>query len=160
MRAHELVYIYMYLQCWHVWCHMILLPSRHVMCTPYNHAPCHFMQSHIRTIHAYLAVTSHLHVWQNDRCLLRATSSLVRSLCGCVGHAVSRLCSLCGCVGHAVSRQCSLCGCVGHAVSRLYSLCGCAVAALWQTGQKAAARRDTDKIKMLIVEKFRFCSFK
>ena len=27
------------------WCHMKLLPSRRVLCTPYNHAPlCHFMQ--------------------------------------------------------------------------------------------------------------------
>ena len=36
-----------YLQRWHGWCHMKLLPSRRVLCTPYNHAPCHFMQSHI-----------------------------------------------------------------------------------------------------------------
>ena len=42
--------------------------------TPYNHAPCHVMQSHIRKVHAYLAVTSHLHFWQNDRGLLRATA--------------------------------------------------------------------------------------
>ena len=25
----------------HGWCHMKLLPSRRVLCTPYNHAPCH-----------------------------------------------------------------------------------------------------------------------
>ena len=24
-----------------------------VLCTPYNHAPCHFMQSHIRKVYAY-----------------------------------------------------------------------------------------------------------
>ena len=32
------------------------------------------MQSHIRKVHAYLAVTYHLHFWQNDRDLLRATA--------------------------------------------------------------------------------------
>ena len=47
--------------------------SAHVLCTPYNHAPCHFMQSHIRKVYACLAVTCHLHFWQNDRDLLRAT---------------------------------------------------------------------------------------
>ena len=26
--------------------------SRRVLCTPYNHAPCHFMQSHIRKVYA------------------------------------------------------------------------------------------------------------
>ena len=45
--------------------------SAHVLCTPYNHAPCHFMQSHIRKVYACLAVTCHLHFWQNDRDLLR-----------------------------------------------------------------------------------------
>ena len=45
-----------------------------VLCTPYNHAPCHFMQSHIRKECACLAVTCHLHFWQNDRDLLRATA--------------------------------------------------------------------------------------
>ena len=50
-----------YLQRWRSWCHMKLLPSRRVMCTPYNHAPCHFMQSHMRKVHTYLAVTCHLH---------------------------------------------------------------------------------------------------
>ena len=43
------------------------------LCTPCNHAPCHFMQSHIRKVYACLAVTCHLHFWQNDRGLLRAT---------------------------------------------------------------------------------------
>ena len=63
-----------YLQRWHGWCHKKLLPSRRVLCTPYNHAPCHFMQSHIRKVHAYLAVTCHPHFWQNDRGLFRATA--------------------------------------------------------------------------------------
>ena len=57
----------MYLRYWHGWCPMKLLPSQHVLCTPYNHAPCHFMQSHICKMHVYLAVTSRLHFWQNDR---------------------------------------------------------------------------------------------
>ena len=46
--------------------------SAQVLCTPYNHAPCHFMQSHIRKVYVCLAVTCHLHFWQNDRDLLRA----------------------------------------------------------------------------------------
>ena len=48
--------------------------SAQVLCTPYNHASCHFMQSHIRKVYASLAVTCHLHFWQNDRDLLRATA--------------------------------------------------------------------------------------
>ena len=49
--------------------------SRRVLCTPYNrHAPCHFRQSHIRHVYACLAITCHLHFWQNDRGLLRATA--------------------------------------------------------------------------------------
>ena len=67
----------MYLQRWHGWCHNNLLPesqSQRVLCTPYNHAPCHFMQSHICKVYACLAVTCHLRLWQNDRGLLRATA--------------------------------------------------------------------------------------
>ena len=64
----------MYLQRCHGWCHKNLLPSRRVLCTPYNHAPCHFMQSHIRKVYACLAVTCHLRFWQNDRGLLRDTA--------------------------------------------------------------------------------------
>ena len=44
---------------------------RRVLCTPYNYAPCHFMQSHTRKMHACLAVTCHLHPWQD---FLRATA--------------------------------------------------------------------------------------
>ena len=40
----------------------------------YNCAPCHSMQSHICKVYACLAVTCHLHFWQNDRDLLRATA--------------------------------------------------------------------------------------
>ena len=47
--------------------------SAQVLCTPYNHAPYHFMQSHICKMYVYLAVTCHLHFWQNDRGILRAT---------------------------------------------------------------------------------------
>ena len=47
--------------------------SAQVLCTPYNHAQCHFMQSHIRKVYACLAVTCHLHFWRNDPDLLRAT---------------------------------------------------------------------------------------
>ena len=63
-----------YLQRWHGWCHKKLLPSRRVLCTPYNHAQCHFMQSHIRKVYTCLAVTCHLRFWQNDGALLRATA--------------------------------------------------------------------------------------
>ena len=55
-------------------CHMKLLPFRRVLCTPCNHTPCHFMQSHIRKVYACLAVTCHLHFWQNDQGILRATA--------------------------------------------------------------------------------------
>ena len=64
----------MYLQRWHGWCYIKLLPSQCVLSTPYNHAPCHFMQSHIRKVYACLAVTCHLRFWQIDRGLLRATA--------------------------------------------------------------------------------------
>ena len=53
---------------------MKLLLSRRVLCTPYNHEPRHFMQSHIHRVLACLAVTCHLHFWQNDRDLLCATA--------------------------------------------------------------------------------------
>ena len=35
---------------------------------------CHFIQCHIGRVYAYLAVTCHLHFWQNDLDLLRATA--------------------------------------------------------------------------------------
>ena len=40
----------------------------------YTKQPCHFMQSHIRKVYACLAVTCHMHFWQNDRHLSRATA--------------------------------------------------------------------------------------
>ena len=48
--------------------------SAQVLCTPYNHAPCPFMQSYICKVYACLTVTCHMHFWQNDRDLLRATA--------------------------------------------------------------------------------------
>ena len=63
-----------YLQCWHGQCHVKLLPSRRVLSTAFNHAPCHFMQNHIRKMQACLAVTCHLHFWQNDLGLLRSAA--------------------------------------------------------------------------------------
>ena len=62
------------------WCHKKLLPFRRALCTPYNHAPCHFMQNHIRKVYACLAVACHLHFWQNDRDLLRATAVLTMTM--------------------------------------------------------------------------------
>ena len=64
-----------------MWCtysagmpHETTAVSAQVLCAPYNHAPCPFMQSHIRKVYACLAVTSRLHFWQNDRDLLRVTA--------------------------------------------------------------------------------------
>ena len=48
--------------------------SAQILCIPYNHAPCHFMQSRIRKVFACLAVTCHLHFGQNDQDLLCATA--------------------------------------------------------------------------------------
>ena len=53
---------------------MKLLPSRRVLSTPYNHAPCHCMQCHIRKMCACLAVTEICTFGRNDRGLLRATA--------------------------------------------------------------------------------------
>ena len=72
--------------------------SRRVLCTPYNHAPCHFMQSHIRKVYACLAVTCHLRFWQDDRGLLRATvvTHLLRThLCREKSHLLLWSCCLC-----------------------------------------------------------------
>ena len=41
----------------------------HALCTPYNYAPCHFIQSQ----GCVFSCTCHLHFWQNDWDLLRAT---------------------------------------------------------------------------------------
>ena len=39
---------------------------------------CHFIRSHIGRVHVCLVVTSHLHFWQNDRDILRATAAARR----------------------------------------------------------------------------------
>ena len=39
-----------------------------------TNAEARFNKSHIRDVYACLAVTCHLHFWQNDRDLLRATA--------------------------------------------------------------------------------------
>ena len=41
---------------------------------PCTRLQCHFIQSHIGRVYACLAVTCHLHFWQNDRDLLPATA--------------------------------------------------------------------------------------
>ena len=41
---------------------------------PCTRLQCHFIQSHIGRVYACLAVTCHLHFWQNDRDLLCATA--------------------------------------------------------------------------------------
>ena len=48
--------------------------SAQVLCTPYNHAACHFMQNHIHNVYVCLVVTCRLHFWQNDQDLLRAAA--------------------------------------------------------------------------------------
>ena len=52
---------------------MTLHLSRHVLCTPYNHVTS-CKATYTRSVHACLAVTCHLHFWQNDQGLLRATA--------------------------------------------------------------------------------------
>ena len=64
-----------YLQRWHGWCHMKLQPSRRKFCV--HHTTMHHVTSckatYVRCMRV-LAVTCHLHFWQNDRDLLRATA--------------------------------------------------------------------------------------
>ena len=52
----------------HVWflslIYIVFAGMALVLCTLYNNAPCHFMQSHICKVH----------FWQNDLDLLRATA--------------------------------------------------------------------------------------
>ena len=61
---------------WHGWCQIKLLPSRRTLCVP--HTTMHqftmsLHSSHIYRVHVCLAVTCHLHCWQNDQDLLHAT---------------------------------------------------------------------------------------
>ena len=50
--------------------------SAHVLCTPCNHTPVysHFVRCHICRVPVCLAVTCHLHFWQNDKDLSRANA--------------------------------------------------------------------------------------
>ena len=41
---------------------------------PCTSLQCHFLRSHTRRVHVCLAVTRHLHFWQNDRDLLHSTA--------------------------------------------------------------------------------------
>ena len=49
--------------------------SKQVLCTPCNHAPVYTVtiRSRIHMVCVSLAVSCHLHFWQSDRDLLRAT---------------------------------------------------------------------------------------
>ena len=61
----------------HGWCHVKCCrfgASSVYTIQPYTRLQCHFIQSHIGKVYACLAVTCHLHFWQNDRDLLRATA--------------------------------------------------------------------------------------
>ena len=49
---------------------------------PCTRLQCHFIQSHIGRVYVCLAVTCHLHFWQNDQDLLRATA-VTRRWNGC-----------------------------------------------------------------------------
>ena len=60
----------------HGWCHMKccrLGASSVYTIQPCTSLQCLFIQSHIGRLYVCLAVTCHLHFWQNDRDLLRAT---------------------------------------------------------------------------------------
>ena len=55
------------------WYRVKLMPSPRVLSSPCAMSR-HFMQSHILKVYVCLAVTCHLHLWQNDRDLVRATA--------------------------------------------------------------------------------------
>ena len=46
----------------------------YTLCTPYKHAPVYSVTFFEATCKVCLSVTCHLHIWQNDRDLLRATA--------------------------------------------------------------------------------------
>ena len=59
------------------WCHVkccSLGASSVYIIQPCTSLQCHFIQSHIGRVYVWLAITCHLHFWQNDRYLLRATA--------------------------------------------------------------------------------------
>ena len=58
----------------HGWCHVKLPPSRRKFCVHQSNMQQFivlFIRSHRRRMHVCLVVTWHLHIWQNDRDLLR-----------------------------------------------------------------------------------------
>ena len=60
----------------HGWCHMKCChfgASSVYTIQSCTRLQCYFIQSHIGRMYVCLAVTCHLHFWQNDRDLLRAT---------------------------------------------------------------------------------------
>ena len=61
----------------HGWCHVKCCrfsASSVYTIQPCTRLQCHFIQSHIGRVYVCLAVTCHLHFWQNDRDLLCATA--------------------------------------------------------------------------------------
>ena len=61
----------------HGWCHVKCCrfsTSSVYTIQPCTRLQCHFIQSHIGRVYVCLAVTCHLHFWQNDWDLLRATA--------------------------------------------------------------------------------------
>ena len=61
----------------HGWCHVKCCrfgASSVYTIQPCTGLQCHFIQSHIGRVYVCLAVTCHLHFWQNVRDLLRATA--------------------------------------------------------------------------------------
>ena len=57
------------------WCQVKLLPSQCILCTPYNHAPCHVTSCKSTYVGCTcLVVTWDLHFWQNDWDLLHTTA--------------------------------------------------------------------------------------
>ena len=59
--------------CCHVKCCRLGATSVYTI-QPCTGLQCHFVQSHIGRVYVSLAITCHLHFWQNDRDLLRAAA--------------------------------------------------------------------------------------
>ena len=57
---------------------MKVLPSRRVLCTPLFSMSLHAKPHSLRKVHACVAVTCHLHFWQNDRDLSSRATAVTR----------------------------------------------------------------------------------
>ena len=69
-----------YSQCWLVVMWLVPRETAAIFCV--HHTTCHhFMQSHICRVHVCLAVTCHLHFWQNDQDLFSATAVTWYQMC-------------------------------------------------------------------------------